>query len=279
MQASVRLPWTCRLRVMILLAELFAALVFCWVVPPVPVWAGYHNFADKRSLLYVPNCLDVLSNVPFLCVGIWGMFFLFGESARTKFENMQERIPYLLFFLGVALTGIGSGYYHLAPSNSRLVWDLLPMTISFVSIVDTVIVERISTRAGILLILPTVVFGIASVAYWYLGELHGHGDLRFYLLVQFFPALIIATIILLFPSRYNRTYDLFVVFVLYVLAKLFESLDAQIFSLGHIISGHTLKHLAAAVACYWILRMLALRTARTRNDITQDPRFIVLQQG
>jgi hypothetical protein len=35
--------------------------------------------------------------------------------------------------------------------------------------------------------------------------------------------------------------------------------DGQVFALGHVVSGHTLKHLAAAAAGYWILRMLKRR--------------------
>jgi hypothetical protein len=41
---------------------------------------------------------------------------------------------------------------------------------------------------------------------------------------------------------------------LYALAKFFEFSDQAIFSLGYVVSGHTLKHLAAAAACLMILR-------------------------
>jgi hypothetical protein len=50
-----------------------------------------------------------------------------------------------------------------------------------------------------------------------------------------------------------------VVVAFYVLAKILEETDKQVFALGHIVSGHTLKHLAAAAAGYWILRMLTSR--------------------
>jgi hypothetical protein len=55
---------------------------------------------------------------------------------------------------------------------------------------------------------------------------------------------------------------MFVVVALYILAKLFEGLDRPIFGTGRILSGHTLKHLAAAWACYFVLRMLKLRQTR-----------------
>lgn len=52
---------------------------------------------------------------------------------------------------------------------------------------------------------------------------------------------------------------MFVVVLLYAVAKAFEALDKQIFALGGIVSGHTLKHLTAAVACFWVLQMLQRR--------------------
>jgi hypothetical protein len=66
-------------------------------------------------------------------------------------------------------------------------------------------------------------------------------------------------LVFLLPPRYTRGSDLLAVAGLYVLAKIFESADRPIFSLGHLVSGHTLKHLAAGLAGFWILRMLQKR--------------------
>ena len=46
---------------------------------------------------------------------------------------------------------------------------------------------------------------------------------------------------------------------LYALAKALEALDKPIFAVGHMVSGHTLKHLAGAAAGFCILRMLQKR--------------------
>jgi hypothetical protein len=237
-----------------------------YFTPRIPLWPGYHIFADQRTIFHIRHCFDVLSNFPFILTGVWGLCFLLGRAANASFTRGCERIPYLFFFAGVAATGAGSAYYHLAPGNSRLIWDLLPMTVSFASIVSAAIVERISVRIGLLLTLPLIALGIASVRHWYLGELQGHGDIRFYLFVQFFPIVAVATIVTLFPPSYTRTADLFCVFIFYLMAKCFELLDARIYSLGGIISGHTLKHLTAGLACYWILRMLKLRVAIGDNS-------------
>jgi hypothetical protein len=156
------------------------------------------------------------------------------------------------------LTAIGSSYYHLAPDNARLVWDRLPMTIVFMALVAAMIEERISVRAGLWLLPFLLAIGVFSVWQWYWSELRGAGDLRFYAAVQVYSALVLL-LVLLFPTNYTRGGDLGVVVLFYVLAKLLETFDTQIFALGHIVSGHTLKHLAAAMAGYWILRMLRKR--------------------
>ena len=236
-----------------------AGLGALYFVPRVPLGPEYHNFVDKRALFGIPNCLDVLSNLLFLFIGVWGLVFLLKPSASAGFRESRERVPYLVFFAGVALTGVGSGLYHMSPNNDRLIWDLLPMTFSFVALVAASYTERVSVRGGLLLLLPLLALGAASVFYWNAGELHGDGDLRFYLFVQFFPAVVIAAIIAMFPPAYTRTYDLGIAFGFYVLAKAFEVLDRPIYSLGRIASGHTLKHLTAGLTCYWILRMLKLR--------------------
>jgi len=254
-----QLSRTTRLRILgLIVAVGIVALCF---LPRVPLGPDYHSFADKRPLLGIPNCFDVLSNILFLLAGLWGVVFLLTESATRGFRENRERIPYLVFFTGVALTGLGSAIYHLAPNNERLIWDLLPMTFAFVALAAAIYMERVSLRGGLWLLLPAMALGAASVFYWYAGELRGHGDLRFYLFVQFFPIILIAAIIAMFPPAYSRSGDFAVAFALYVLAKVFELLDQPIYSLGRMVSGHSLKHLTAGLTCYWILRMLKLRTA------------------
>jgi hypothetical protein len=236
--------------------------------PKIPLGANYHVFADQRTIAGIPRALDVLSNALFLIVGVWGLKFLLEPGSRSSFLEKRERLPYVLFFAGVAFTGIGSAYYHLAPSDSRLPWDLLPMTLSFMSLLGATIVERVSPQVELSLLPALVVLGIASVLVWQFGEMRGQGDYRFYLFAQFFPAIAIATVIILFPPRYTHTRDLFVGFVLYVLAKIVEFLDPQIYGLDRIVSGHTLKHLSAGVACYWVLRMLMLRRPTQKLDLS-----------
>ncbi len=231
-------------------------------LPPIPQSQAYHNFADKRTLFGIPNFLDVISNLAFLCVGLQGIFYLRRHRASGVSEVFIEKIeqwPYVVFFWGIVLTSFGSAYYHLAPDNVRLVWDRLPMTLIFMSMLAAIIAERINVRAGLLSFLPLLAFGISSVIYWYLSELRGEGDLRFYIIVQFYSMLAILLIVKLFPAKYTRSTDLLGVFAFYALAKVFELLDLEIFVFSRIVSGHTLKHFAAAFAVYWLLRMLRYR--------------------
>jgi hypothetical protein len=231
--------------------------------PPIPQIQSYNDFIDQRAMLGVPNLLNTLSNVPFLLVGVLGLFFVWRNQASDgggAFVERSEKWPYVLFFLGTALTCFGSAYYHLAPSDDRLVWDRLPMTLVFMSFFAATIAERINVRAGVWLLLPLVVVGIGSVVYWHLSELRvTGGDLRWYVEVQYYPMLAIPIIAFLFPSRYTRGTYVFGVLVLYAVAKAFELLDARAFTLGQVVSGHTLKHLTAALALYYVLWTLQRR--------------------
>ena len=228
------------------------------LVPRIPQPLSYHHFADRRSWLGIPNFGDVASNILFLVAGLWGSAFLCRKSSPERFIDARERWPYVFIFLGLLLTACGSAYYHLAPDNTRLVWDRLPMTVVFMPLVAAMIAERINVKLGLWLLPVLIAVGIGSVLQWHFSEQHGAGDLRFYAAVQLYALLALLAALLL-PPRYTRGSDLLVVAGLYALAKICEAADKQIFSLGHAVSGHTLKHLASGAAGFWILRMLQKR--------------------
>ena len=236
--------------------------VLCFM-PRIPQPLTYHNFADQRTLLGIPHALNVVSNLPFLLVGVAGLGFIRSQSrypVGRHFLSAAERWPWFIFFLGTTLTGVGSAWYHLAPDNARLVWDRLPMTLGFMSLFAVMIAERIHLRLGLGLLGPLVAAGLGSVLYWHWTELAGAGDLRPYAAVQFFPFLAIPLMLLLLPARYTGTADIWIALLWYGLGKLFEALDGQIYELTHhVISGHSLKHLATAAAAWWFLRMLRRR--------------------
>lgn len=248
-----------RARFLVILVVVIIAAVAVAFLPRVPQPQQYHDFADHRSFAGIPNAMNVLSSLAFLITGFGGLSLTFSRKTRDAFAVPSERLPFAVFFLGAALTCLGSIYYHLVPNNWTLLWDRLPMTVAFMAVVAAIIGERISPSAGLKLLLPLLLLGVATVLYWYITELHGAGDLRPYLCVQFFPGLVILLMLLLFEPKYTRAGDYIVVFALYGLAKIFEAYDRQIFSAGHIFSGHTLKHLAAAGAVFWLARMVQKR--------------------
>ena len=252
----------------IILGLTLAAIAAVFLSPRIPQDHAYHHFADQRVVFGISNCLNVISNFFFLLVGVLGLLFLLRQrapQASKHFLESRECWPYVVFFVGVALTSFGSAYYHLAPGNEKLVWDRLPMTLAFMSFLAATVAERISVRAGLSLLLPLLAIGIGSVLYWRLSELSGRGDLRPYIMVQFYPMLAIPLMVVLWPPRYTRTADLVPVLGFYVVARVFEVLDMAIFNLGRVVSGHTLKHLAASASAYWLLRMLQLRFPITRR--------------
>ena len=229
-----------------------------FLLPPLPQPLDYHDFADQRSALGIHNFVDVVSNAAFLLAGLAGLFVVF--SGRACFELPAERWPYAVFFLGVLLTAAGSAWYHLSPDNETLFWDRLPMTIAFMGLVSSQVVERISVRAGLVLLGPMLLAGMASVVYWIASERMGAGNVLPYALLQGYAVVVLLMMAALHPSRYTRANDLYFIFGWYVLAKLLEHFDAQVLAYSHAVSGHSLKHVAAAVAGFVTCRMLMQRT-------------------
>ena len=237
-------------RVALLVAAAVAATAVAFALPPVAQDPAYHDFADRRRIWGVPNALNVLSNLPFTVVGALGVSVAWRGGGAARGRGAAPAL-----FGGVGLTGFGSAWYHLAPTTATLFWDRLPMTLAFMALLALTLGERVSARAGPWLLLLCLGAGVGSVTHWQLGERAGAGDLRLYALVQFFPVLAIPLALALYPRRWIRGADLLVAVGWYALSKILEALDAPIFALGGAVSGHTLKHLAAASAGAWLLRI------------------------
>ena len=218
---------------------------------PIPQDVTYHRFVDTRTIGSVPNFWNVVTNVPFAVVGLLGLYKL-RLPGRLGFID-ETRMAYTLLLFGTFLVAFGSSYYHLEPNNQTLVWDRLPMTIAFMALFSIIVSEFISVRSGKALLLPLVLAGILSVLYWHVSEIRGSGDLRFYALVQFYPMLASPVILLFFRSRCTHVQAYWWLLLFYVLAKLFEQLDGELYDLLGFISGHSLKHLAAALGMYVLL--------------------------
>src|SRR5262249_859649 len=156
--------------------------------------------------------------------------------------------------LAIFLTGFGSSYYHWNPNDGTLFWDRLPMTLAFMAILAAVIEERVNQRVGAILLWPLLAIGVFSLLLW-----RWTPALRPYLSAQFFACLTLRLLSLLPPPKYTGPFYCFIPAGFYALAKLLELYDHAVYSAGSILSGHTLKHLAAATACFAILRYFETR--------------------
>ena len=260
------------LAALLAIAAILLAMAFLLFWPPIaqPLW--YHDFADQRPLLAVPHMMNVVSNLPFVIVGVLGIAHLASRRSHRPetFAQPIERLPYWAFFLGLVLTGIGSAYYHADPNNDRLVWDRMPLTVTFMALLTTILAERFDARLAAWLLGPLVGLGIATVLYWHWTELHGAGDLRPYLVVQFLPLFVLPVVLGLFRSRYTGTGELVASLGCYGIAKLLEALDREVYTAGGIVSGHTLKHLVAGLGAWFVLVMLQYRR-RVYVPLTTGP--------
>ena len=234
-----------------------AAIAGVFLLDPIPQDPAYHAFADTRKMAGVANAWNVLSNLPFLVAGAFGFLTL------PRLASPLLRTHYLVFCAGITLVAAGSAYYHFEPSIRALVWDRLPMTVAFMALLSAVVADRFSWLIGRALLGPLIALGVASIAWWLRTELAGAGDLRLYGAVQFLPMLLIPMMLVLRNGQWIRARWLWAALGAYAAAKLAEHFDAAIFSGLGWISGHGLKHLLAALSCWWVI--LALQKG-TKGD-------------
>lgn len=226
----------------------FCLTVFLSLTYPLHQDPLYHFFADQRSFLGIPNFFNVVSNLGLILVGIAGVMALYKPSFH--FPDRSERWIYILFFIFVGLSGLGSIYYHLEPYNMRLVWDRLPIALANVTLVSAVISDRISHRVGMSILPPLLLCALFSVLYWQETD-----DLRLYAFVLFFPLILIPLFLWVYPTRWTQSYLILEALGWVIIMRAFEYFDKPIYALTyHLISGHPLKHLSAAFAAYLILR-------------------------
>lgn len=231
-----------------------ATAVMLLFVDPIPQWPEYHQFADTRTMFGIPNAHNVLSNAPFLVVGLWGIRqILFKPWVRAA----GLRIPYLVFFLGILLTSLGSSWYHLHPDNVSLVWDRLPMAVTAMAFLTIATLEFLEIESPHRLIWPGLLAGIGSVLWWAWTESQGAGDLRPYALVQFLPALLVVFMMLTVRAPVEFIVAVVGMIAFYAMAKLCEHFDTALYDAFGGISGHALKHVFAAVAAASLLYPLS----------------------
>ena len=241
-------------RLYILLTILIIAIIGLSLMDPIPQDQAYHDFADKRKILGIPNFWDVMSNLPMLFLGSYGIWFTLRNWSKRP-ELVANLIPLFLSF-GILLACFGSAYYHWAPDNHTLVWDRLPMTLMFMPILSLLIYDFVGKEEGKWTFWIAVPLGIFSVFYWDYTESIGQGDLRFYAFVQFFPMLIAPFIVWIYYKKVSYLKYIFFILGWYIVAKLCEYYDKEIYEFLGFWSGHTIKHLTSSISLVYILMLM-----------------------
>ena len=224
----------------------FVSLFF---IEPIAQDLAYHKFADMRNMLGFNNFFDVASNLPFIAVGLLGMFSLY------KYWGVSCSWSWLILFLSILFVALGSSYYHLNPENKTLTWDRMPMAIGFMALFVIVLSDYVNNKLEKWLLIPMCMLGAASVLYWHITD-----DLRIYAWVQFVSMALLLIIVFTYkPNQLDTKYILYA-FVFYILSKIAEHYDQHIFELlNEIVSGHTIKHLLAAAATFCLYILLKRR--------------------
>ena len=242
-----------QIKTVYLFGVILLSIIPVFLVEPFGQRLSYHFFADQRAFLNIPNFMDVVSNISFLIFGGIGLAHCFIKD---------EKVSWKIFFMGIVLVSIGSAYYHYAPTNPTLFWDRLPMTIAFMAMFTAMIGEYINLQLEKPFLIIFLIVGVFSVIYWHLYD-----DLRFYYWVQLAPMVTLLILLTFFKSHYTHTYFLVFSFISYLLAKVVEGNDRLFFELtGNMMSGHSLKHLLAALVPLFVLIMLKKRSTRYLNN-------------
>ncbi len=233
------LPWS---------VVVLVAVAMIWY-GPIPQLENYNDFADHRSWLGIPNAGDVLSNVGFAVVGWYGLALILHTHDYKPLAPIRP--GYTLFFVAMILTAFGSGWYHLVPNNARLVWDRLPIALLCAGILSAV--WRETLKDGRWVDILWAVFAIFGVFWWWYTDHRTIGDLRPYLYIQILTLLLVPLLQWQHKTPVRERLYFGAAIALYVLAKIAELMDRQIFHDFGFLSGHTIKHLLSVAAGVAIL--------------------------
>lgn len=243
-----------------LLAALALAVVLACFGPAVAQYADYHAFADQRMLWGMPFAMDVLSNAPFALLGAWGLLRLRSvhtpPARRNGFVALvpcdAQRPLAQLFFVGLLLTALCSSYYHLQPNDLGLTIDRTGMLAAFAGLMGLAAADRISARAGQWTAAAVLVLGPVALVVWAMT-----GNLLPWSVLQGGGMLLVVSLTLRKPLIGAWGVPLLAVIAWYVLAKLLELGDHHVLALTNgLVSGHTLKHMAAAMAAWPVLTVV-----------------------
>jgi hypothetical protein len=220
------------LALLALLAILASPLVASIVRTP-----AFHEYPDSSTAL-------VLSNLPFLVV-----------AALARGAPVYLRVS-------VAAIAVGSGAYHASPGDELLALDWAPIALTLTLLAATVIEQRIA-----FLLAPVLALG--SVAFWLAtGGTRSGGNMAPYVATQAAGVFVPPLIALLAPVRVRAPWLLAGV-ACFALARVAAAYDRQLLeAIG--LSGHSIKHIVAALAAACALRAtIPSRSATLKRQARQ----------
>jgi hypothetical protein len=253
-ETAVKKPLSA-LETRLLLACILALLLAC-LGPAVAQYAHYHAFADQRAWWGVPHAMDVLSNLPFAVGGAWGLVQLW----RYRLARSVQRGLAAWFFGGLVVTAFCSGAYHWQPADSGLALDRLGIVLAFAGLLGLAVADRVSDRAGVATLAVLLLGGSLAVGVWMLS-----GNLLPWVVLQGGGMLLVVWLALCRPVAGAWGLPLGTVVALYALAKLLELGDHSVLAwTAGWVSGHSLKHVVAALVAWPVLACMA----RQRGPVT-----------
>jgi hypothetical protein len=225
-----------------LLAACLVLLAVALAGPVLPQPGHYHDFADQRVLWGLPFAMDVLSNIPFALAGVAGMVALL-RLPPLALDTVPRAMAWL-FFAGLVVTAGASSWYHWRPDEAGLAIDRCGMAVAFAGLLGLAAAGRVSDRAGAALALAVLV--LAPLA----AQVAAHpGNVLPWAALQSGGIALMLWFAVLRSRRGALAFNCGLVILAYAVAKLLELNDHQVYALtGQFVSGHTLKHVAAAFA-------------------------------
>jgi hypothetical protein len=208
-----------------------------------------HPFIDARTLWGIPNALDVLSNLAFLPLGGWGLWLLYRSPTAAQ---PATRLAATVFFVGLVFTCFSSSFYHWAPSALGLAIDRAGMAVAFAGVLGLAAAERISLRCA-----PWVWGSVLAAGLLAAMLNYTKGAIAPWAVVQFGGMAVVLWTAAQPADKTALGVRWGVLIAIYVVAKLLELGDETVFNAtGGIVSGHSLKHVAASLAALPVIAVL-----------------------
>ena len=227
---------------------------------PIPQPQDYHDFADDREFIGIPNALDVMSNLVIIYPGIVGLAFVHERRKNPQVPDDETSI-HITLFAGMILTFAGSVWFHLDPNDSTMLWDRLGMSIIIGSCISLIINDLWDRGLAGKIHIPIIVASIISVVWWPVFD-----DLRVYFIVKHHPFILFPILVVFGTKLYDKISGYYWGLSMFVLATIFEFEDEAIFQITGFISGHTLKHIAAGIGLWFLMVMIRDRTSISTEE-------------